>query len=391
MNNQGHPYQRSVVERVDDLIATAIGQGASDIHIEPYAQLVRVRFRVDGILAEQQSFSKDIAEQVVARVKILARMNVTQRRIPQDGKFFVGSGENKIDIRVATFPTVYGEKVVIRILDRTTHVLSLDQLGMLHTIKENVLSHIQRMHGLFLVTGPTGSGKTTTLYALLNYLNLPNRHIITLEDPVEYYLDGIVQSQVHTSAGFTFEHGMRSLLRQDPDIIMVGEIRDKQTAHIAIEAALTGHLVVSTLHTHDAPSAIARLADMGIEPFLINAALIGVVAQRLARRLCDACKKEQILLPQEQQLLDAWGHTMHASYTGDGCDVCDGLGTKGRVGIFQWLGMNEELRNCIHKKLPLDALYTAAHGQGMLNLRDDALTKVKEGIISFSHMLSLIM
>ncbi|HXW86459.1 MAG TPA: GspE/PulE family protein [Candidatus Bathyarchaeia archaeon] len=390
MSSQNHPHQRTVVERVDDLIATAIVHGASDIHLEPYADFMRVRFRIDGMLVMQPSFAHDIAEQIVARIKILARMNVTIKRVAQDGKFFVAAGDEKVDIRVATFPTVYGEKVVIRILDRTVHVLSLDQLGMHEHIQANILTHVQRMHGLLLVTGPTGSGKTTTLYALLNYLNMPDRHIITLEDPVEYYLDGIVQSQVHTSAGFTFENGMRSLLRQDPDVIMVGEIRDKQTARIAIEAALTGHLVVSTLHTHDAPSAVARLADMGIEPFLINAALIGVVAQRLARRLCDACKITHALSLQEQELLESWGHTVAAAYNSAGCDNCDGAGTKGRVGIFQWLSMNEQLRSCIHKNFSLDTLYSSAYQQGMLNLRDDAAVKVKEGIISFAHMLSLI-
>ncbi|HSC25338.1 MAG TPA: GspE/PulE family protein [Candidatus Babeliales bacterium] len=382
--------EQSVVARVDELLNNAITRRASDIHLESVREELRVRFRIDGVLVDQKSFSSSLSLSIIARLKILGGMNSAERRMPQDGKFNVMHHGNEIDVRVSTFPCLYGEKVVIRILNRMLQTISLGSLGfesiMLHTCKQL----LQRQSGFFLVTGPTGSGKTTTLYAALSFLHSSEKNIVTLEDPVEYSLNGITQAQINLAAGFGFEQGMRSLVRQDPDIIMVGEIRDKITARIAIEAALTGHLVLSTLHTTDAPSAIMRLMDMGVEPFLINAALSGILAQRLARKLCDACSQTRDATPEEEVLLQFYNIDNHMIYEAHGCQLCDYLGYKGRIGIFELLEISPALRTLIIKNPQFSDIYNQAVTDGMKSLVNDGADKVVKGIISLAEYIRII-
>ncbi len=381
----------SVVSRVDALLKHAIEHRASDIHLEPTRDELRVRFRIDGILVDQQPFSSSLTASIIARLKILANMDSAERRIPQDGKFHSMHEGNEVDIRVSTFPCLHGEKMVVRILDRMLQTINLDNLGFEPTMLDAFKRLMQRQSGFFLVTGPTGSGKTTTLYATLSLLHNSEKNIVTLEDPVEYSLRGITQAQINLPVGFTFEKGIRSLVRQDPDIIMVGEIRDKITARIAIEAALTGHLVLSTLHTTDAPSAIMRLMDMGIEPFLINAALSGVLAQRLARKLCGNCRQTRPATAEEKRLLKKSGiKDMNVVYESPGCAACDNLGYKGRVGIFELLEISPELRSLIIKNPQFDEMYQQAVADGMKTLESDGAHKVKEGIISLAEYARII-
>jgi type II secretory ATPase GspE/PulE/Tfp pilus assembly ATPase PilB-like protein len=376
---------------VEALLNDAIEHRASDIHLEPTRDELRVRFRIDGVLVNQKSFPASLSAAIIARLKILGNMNSAERRVPQDGKFHCINAGNEIDIRVSTFPCLYGEKMVIRILDRMLQTISFDSLGFEPTMLDAFKRLMQRQSGFFLVTGPTGSGKTTTLYAALSFLNSPEKNIVTLEDPVEYSLDGITQAQINPLAGFTFEKGIRSLVRQDPDTIMVGEIRDKITARIAIEAALTGHLVLSTLHTTDAPSAIMRLMDMGIEPFLINAALSGVLAQRLARKLCVACRKERAATTEERALLQSLGIENDYVYQADGCALCDDLGYKGRVGIFELLEISPALRALIIASPQFVDIYNQALADGMKPLASDGAHKVKEGIISLAEYMRILL
>jgi type II secretory ATPase GspE/PulE/Tfp pilus assembly ATPase PilB-like protein len=381
----------SVVSRVDALLQHAIEHRASDIHLEPTRDELRVRFRIDGILVDQQPFFSSLTASIIARLKILASMDSAERRIPQDGKFHLIHAGNEVDIRVSTFPCLHGEKMVVRILDRVLQTINLDNLGFEPTMLDAFKRLMQRQSGFFLVTGPTGSGKTTTLYATLSLLHNSEKNIVTLEDPVEYSLRGITQAQINLPVGFTFEKGIRSLVRQDPDIIMVGEIRDKITARIAIEAALTGHLVLSTLHTTDAPSAIMRLMDMGIEPFLINAALSGVLAQRLARKLCGSCRTTRPATVEEKRLLKQCGiKDMSEIYESHGCASCDNLGYKGRVGIFELLEISPELRSLIIKNPQFDEIYKQAVADGMKTLESDGAHKVKEGIISLAEYARII-
>lgn len=383
--------EQSIISRVDALLADAIMHRASDIHLEPMRDSLRVRFRIDGVLIDQKPFSAELSAPIIARLKILGNMNSAERRLPQDGKFHVMHHGNEIDIRVSTFPCLCGEKMVVRILDRTLQTINLDNLGFEPTMLDAFKRLMQRQSGFFLVTGPTGSGKTTTLYAALSFLHSAEKNIVTLEDPVEYSLQGITQAQINVPVGFTFDKGMRSLVRQDPDIIMVGEIRDKITARIAIEAALTGHLVLSTLHTTDAPSAIMRLMDMGIEPFLINAALSGILAQRLVRKLCVDCRQTRSAMSQEKHLLQSCGindiDTVHES---QGCDSCDNLGYKGRVGIFELLEISPALRSLIIQNPQFDEIYNQAVSDGMKTLVHDGAHKVKEGIISLDEYARII-
>lgn len=380
----------SIIARVELLLNDAIKHRASDIHLEPTRQELRVRFRIDGVLVDQNPFSIELSAAIVARLKILATLDSTERRIPQDGKFHVVYEGSEIDVRVSTFPCLYGEKVVVRILDRSLQTIQLDSLGLESTMLQAFKELLQRQSGFFLVTGPTGSGKTTTLYAALSFLHNSERNIVTLEDPVEYSLDGVTQAQINVPAGFTFEKGMRSLVRQDPDIIMVGEIRDKITARIAIEAALTGHLVLSTLHTADAPSAIMRLMDMGIESFLLNAALSGVLAQRLARKLCIDCRVSRAATIDEKKLLKKIGVKSELIYESFGCDSCDNLGYKGRVGIFELLEISPALRAFIIANATFDTICAQARADGMKTLQEDAAHKVKDGIISLAEYLRVI-
>lgn len=379
-----------VIRMVDTIIAQAIGQAASDIHFEPMATQLRIRMRIDGVLFDCQAVDHTIMQQMLARLKVLSNINIAEKRIPQDGKFCIINDGHEIDLRVSTFPTLFGEKVVVRILHRSDHTIALDTLGLDTQACAQVHSLIHRASGFFLVSGPTGSGKTTTLYAALSVLNNSQKNIITLEDPVEYFVPGITQGQIHPDAGFTFEKGIRSLLRQDPDIVMVGEIRDKQTAGIAIEAALTGHLVFSTVHTNDAPSVVMRLMDMGIEPFLINAGLTGVVAQRLARKLCNACKSEVPLTPAHSAFLAKYSVPLEKVFEARGCSQCNGLGYKGRIGIFELLIMSSGLRSLIVQHPSFEQIHAQARADGMRTLLEDGLNKVGQGIISLQELIRVV-
>jgi type IV pilus assembly protein PilB len=326
-------------------------------------------------------------QQIVSRLKVLAQMDIAEKRIPQDGKFSLSFEGNPIDFRVSTFPSLFGEKMVVRILDRAAHAMSLDQLGFAPAMLETIQEIAQKQSGFFLVTGPTGSGKTTTLYAILSALHAPEKNIITLENPVEYHLEGITQGHINTDAGFTFAKGIRALLRQDPDILMVGEIRDHETAGVAIEAALTGHLVLSTLHTNDAPSAVMRLMDMGIEPFLINASLSGVLAQRLVRKLCLQCREPIERMELHEHLLKKLAIDEDIQlYKGRGCAWCDGLGYRGRIGIFELLLINPALRALIVSHPNFDAIYDQVQRDGMHTMLQDGILKLKEGLVSLEEL-----
>ncbi|KKP28869.1 MAG: General secretion pathway protein E (Type II traffic warden ATPase)(Cholera toxin secretion protein EpsE) [candidate division TM6 bacterium GW2011_GWF2_30_66] len=391
-----------IINQVDLIIKNAIKSSASDIHIESGQDGARLRYRIDGILYDQPKIQENIKSQVVSRIKVLSNINLAEKRVPQDGKFIISSEDNlkNIDLRVSTFPSIYGEKVVIRILDRSKNMIRLDALGFDRKMEKDFISLLERPSGFILVTGPTGSGKTTTLYASLSHLNSPQKNIITLEDPVEYNLDGITQGQIHTDAGFTFAKGIRAVLRQDPDIAMIGEIRDKETAQTAIEASLTGHQVFSTLHTNDAPGAIMRLMDMRIEPFLLNAALTGVLAQRLARKICDNCKAERAVTDKEKKLLDKiikidktvknFGLDINKLYYGSGCDSCFNLGYRGRTGLFELLTVSQELRSLVIESPKFDDIRSRAILDGMTPMIIDGLHKVNLGEISLDELVRVV-
>lgn len=383
---------QSIVQHVDTLISDAIAKAASDIHLEPTAHHLRVRLRVDGLLYDQVPMSLSMMQQVISRLKVLAQMDIAEKRLPQDGKFTLSFEENQIDFRVSTFPSLFGEKMVVRILDRAAHAMSLDQLGFTPVMRDAIIEITHKQHGLFLVTGPTGSGKTTTLYAILSALHAPEKNIITLENPVEYHLEGITQGHINTDAGFTFAKGIRALLRQDPDILMVGEIRDRETAGVAIEAALTGHLVLSTLHTNDAPSAVIRLMDMGIEPFLINASLSGVLAQRLVRTLCFKCREPIERMSLHDHLMKKLSIDADIPlYRGRGCGACNGLGYKGRTGIFELLLITQALRARIVSHPLFDAIYDQVHQDGMHTMLQDGVLKLKAGLVSLEELARVMM
>lgn len=375
---------------VNTLLKTAIGCKASDIHLESTQEGLRVRLRIDGILIDHQRIELSLMPQVLSRIKVLAHINIAEKRIPHDGKFSSQCDTKVVDLRVSTFPSLYGEKMVIRILDRSHNKIALESLGMQTSILEHFKQLLEKSNGFFLVTGPTGSGKTTTLYAALSYLNAPDKNIITLEDPVEYSVQGVTQGQINPEAGFTFSKGVRSILRQDPDILMVGEIRDKETARTAIEAALTGHLVLSTLHTNDAPGVIMRLMDMGIEPFLINAAVTGMLAQRLVRKICTSCKEQVVPTDHDRILLQRLGLQVDRVYKGLGCSDCLGLGYKGRTGLFELLPMSSALRSLIIHKPYFDAIYAQAHADGMHTLMQDGIQKIHDGIITPQELVRVI-
>jgi len=382
--------EESIVDLVDALIERAVLSGASDIHIEPYRTEAKIRYRHDGILHDQNAVPYRCVQQVIARCKVLGSMNIAERRIPQDGKFNKDIKGHFIDFRVSTFPGLYGEKVVIRILDRSHHMITLDHVGLSQTLCNSFRELLHKPSGFLLVAGPTGSGKTTTLYAGLAELNNHERNIITLEDPVEYDLPGITQGQIRSDVGFTFEKGIRAILRQDPDIIMIGEMRDTQTAQIAIQAALTGHGVLSTVHTTDALSVIMRLIDMGIEPFLINAAVTGVLAQRLARMICTACRQSYTPSADEKAMLERLGSSIGTLYKGAGCAACDGHGYKGRIGIFELLVIDSGLRALIMRDPSRDVLYDYARSHGFKSLVDDGLEKVEQGVITLQELMRVV-
>ncbi|MEI6364578.1 MAG: ATPase, T2SS/T4P/T4SS family [Actinomycetes bacterium] len=382
-----------IVKFVNLLITQAIQDRASDIHLEPTEHDLRVRYRIDGVLHEVMRSPKSIQSGVISRLKIMADINIAERRIPQDGRLSVSAHGKKIDLRVATLPTVWGEKVVMRILDNSTARLDLSELGFTQNNYERYSESFGKPYGMILVTGPTGSGKSTTLYATLNILNRPEVNIITVEDPVEYRLPGISQVQTNVKAGLTFASSLRSILRSDPDIVLIGEIRDHETAQIAVEAALTGHLVLSTLHTNNAPSAITRLTEIGIEPFLVGSAVDAVLAQRLARRLCMKCK--EAYTPTEETLTTAkvnWDLSagIPTLYRPVGCPSCSSTGYKGRMALHEVMMVNEEIERLAVEHAPATEITAAALRSGMVTLRDDGMTKVFNGTTSIDEILRVV-
>jgi type IV pilus assembly protein PilB len=374
-----------VIKLVHSIVAEAIQQGASDIHVNPEEGDTRVLFRVDGVLAPAATIKRRMAMGVVSRIKIMADLDISERRVPQDGRFALTVDGRRVDIRVVTLPLVNGEGVVMRILDQGGGVVikGLESLDMQGAELERFATAIQRPNGAVLVTGPTGSGKSTTLYAALHELNDGERSILTIEDPVEKRIPGIKQMQIAPKAGVTFDVGLRSMLRADPDVIMVGEIRDRETAHIAIEAALTGHLVLSTLHTRDAPSALGRLIDMGIEPFLVSSAVDCIVAQRLVRMLCKHCKRPQTV---SAGVLAEHGLSGAEPYEPVGCSRCGSSGYRGRVALYEVMTVSEPIRGLILERASVDEMVAIALGEGMQRLRDDGLRKVREGATSIAEV-----
>jgi type IV pilus assembly protein PilB len=374
----------SVTQMFDLVMIQAIRDQASDIHFEPDEKELRVRFRIDGFLYEILTLPKALHPALTSRIKILAEMDIAETRLPQDGNFNVRMENRSFEIRVSTFPTIYGENVVLRLLDQTSPLLTLEELGFSDEMLQQYKQLLRKSNGMILVTGPTGSGKTTTLYASLNMINSLDKNIITIEDPVEYRLSLIRQTQVNPKAGITFATGLRSILRQDPDVIMVGEIRDLETSEIAIQASLTGHLVFSTLHTNNAPEAITRLLDIGVEPYLISSSLIGVLAQRLVRTICPQCK---IPSPPDPELLREVGDLVNslkespAFFRGKGCPFCKGSGYRGRIGIFELLLVNDRIRRLISEKASMEKIREVARETaGLRSFREDGLLKVLRGI-----------
>jgi type II secretion system protein E len=383
-----------VIKLVSMLLLEAHQSRASDIHIEPLEQKLRVRFRIDGVLQEMQAPPKRLHSAIVSRLKIMSRsMSIAEKRLPQDGRIQIRLGDKSIDLRVSTIPTVHGESVVMRILDKTSLLLGLPDLGFLSDDQAKFEQCINLPDGIILVTGPTGSGKTTTLYGCLNYMNKPDRKLITVEDPVEYQMNGINQVPVNASIGMTFPAALRSILRQAPNIIMIGEIRDHETASIAVNASLTGHLVLSTLHTNDAPSAIARLVDIGVKPFLVSSSVRAVVAQRLVRRLCPHCKAPSELSEYELGALQIEpGQIRQASVMRPvGCDRCRGRGYRGRMGIFEMFLVDDEVRNMINNNASTIALRQRARELGMRTLREDGVRKVLAGMTTAEEVISTTM
>jgi type IV pilus assembly protein PilB len=372
-----------VIKLVHSVVAQAAQQGASDIHINPEEGDTRVLFRVDGVLRPAAAIKKKMAIGVVSRIKIMADLDISEKRMPQDGRFALQVDGRRIDIRVVTLPLVYGEGVVMRILDKGAVVAGMDTLGMQPAELERFTSAIKKPNGTVLVTGPTGSGKSTTLYAALGALNDGERSILTIEDPVEQRMQGIKQMQIAPKAGVTFDVGLRSMLRADPDVVMVGEIRDRETAHIAVEAALTGHLVLSTLHTRDAPSALGRLADMGIEPFLVSSAIDCIVAQRLVRMLCKHCKRP---LKVSESVLAEHGLLGAEPFDPVGCSRCGNTGYRGRIGVYEVMTVSEKIRNMILEHASVDALVEVAIAEGMERMRDDGMKKVRAGLTSIAEV-----
>jgi type IV pilus assembly protein PilB len=372
-----------IIKLVHSIVAQAVQQGASDIHVNPEEGDTRVLFRVDGVLSPAATVKRKMAMGVVSRIKIMADLDISEKRLPQDGRFALTVDGRRVDIRVVTLPLVHGEGVVMRILDRGVVVQGLESLGMPAAELERFTSAINKPNGAVLVTGPTGSGKSTTLYAALSVLNDGERSILTIEDPVEQRIAGIKQMQIAPKAGVTFDVGLRSMLRADPDVIMVGEIRDRETAHIAVEAALTGHLVLSTLHTRDAPSGLGRLIDMGIEPFLVSSAIDCIVAQRLVRQLCTHCKRPQKV---SESVLAEHGLTGSEPFEAVGCSRCGGSGYRGRVGVYEVMSVSEHIRALILERASVDVMVAVAEREGMRRLRDDGLEKVREGVTSIAEV-----
>jgi type IV pilus assembly protein PilB len=390
-----------IVKLVNAIMTQAVAERASDVHIEPGERDVRIRFRVDGVLHEpMRPQPKNLQGGLISRLKVMADLNIAERRVPQDGRISMKVGTRQLDLRVATLPTVHGEKVVIRVLDKSNAMLALEDLGFLEASYARFATAFSKPYGAILVTGPTGSGKSTTMYSTLNILNEESKNIITVEDPVEYRMGGVNQIQVNPKAGLTFASALRSILRADPDIVLIGEIRDKETATIAIEAALTGHLVLSSLHTNDAPSAITRLVEMDVETFLVASAIDAVVAQRLARKLCEKCKEayrpEPVELSQAgfgEEELDQIGEIFRAPdnrETKNECKVCSGTGYRGRIGLYEVMLRSEEIERLTVERSSADAIRAVAIRQGMQTLRDDGLAKVRAGITSIEEVTRVV-
>jgi general secretion pathway protein E len=375
-----------IIRLLNAILMEAVRERASDIHIEPYEKGIEIRLRVDGIMSKILSPPKIIQEALISRIKIIAELDIAEKRLPQDGRIKLLVGGKNIDIRVSIIPTSLGERAVLRLLDRQTGIMSLDTLGFTGPVLKSFKNALSRQNGIILVTGPTGSGKTTTLYGSLLRLHTEERNIITVEDPVEYQLPGIGQMQVNPKIGLTFASGLRAILRQDPDIMMVGEIRDKETAEIAVHASLTGHLVLSTLHTNDAPGAITRLIDMGIEPFLVASSLICILAQRLVRVICPSCKESYTPSVQEQTYIDPQSPPS-LLYRGKGCNKCLGKGYLGRIGLYELLEITPDIRAMIIDRTDSQTIRTASISSGFKTLQANALEKVISGVTTIEEVL----
>lgn len=378
-----------VIRLVNFYIADAVGKGASDIHIEPFEKHVRIRFRIDGVLREQQMPPFNMKAGILTRLKLMAKMDIAERRLCQDGRINILVGNKMIDLRVSVIPTLYGEKIVMRILDRSALMLDLTKLGFSEGPLKKYLGAIESPYGIILITGPTGSGKTTTLYSTLARLNNPDRQIMTIEDPVEYNLHGINQIQVHEEIGLTFSNALRAFLRQAPNVILVGEIRDAETAEIAIRAALTGHLVFSTIHTNDAPTTINRIVDIGVPPYLVSSALVLIQAQRLVRRICPKCREE---IEADEKILEEAGIPKGTFpdgkiFKGKGCTNCNQTGYKGRIGLYEVMPISPEIRSLILKGGSSDDIAKQAAKEEMFTLRDDGIDKVKQGVTTIDELM----
>ncbi|HEX7940462.1 MAG TPA: GspE/PulE family protein [Gemmatimonadaceae bacterium] len=381
--------QAPVIKLVNLMILEALRARASDVHLETVPDGLRVRYRIDGVLQEISHSPRQYQAAVISRIKIMAGLNIAERRVAQDGRIRLRLSDRELDLRVSITPTLHGEGVVLRILDRGAGVRDLDELGLAEGVRQGIELIIRQPHGIMLVTGPTGSGKTTTLYGALLRLNQPGVKIVTVEDPVEYQIDGVTQIPVNTKAGLTFAAALRSILRHDPDVIMVGEMRDRETAEIAIQAALTGHLVFSTLHTNDAPSGIARMVDMGVEPYLVTATVSGILAQRLVRLVCEACGEEYqppppALAAFRQMRLDLPRPQFRR---GRGCDACNGTGYRGRTGIYELMQLTDDLRARILSGAPIAEIRALAEANGLVSLREAAWAKACAGVTTFEEVL----
>ncbi|MEK4046418.1 ATPase, T2SS/T4P/T4SS family [Paenibacillus sp. FSL H8-0048] len=376
-----------IVRLVNQMIQQAVSLRASDIHVDPGENNLSIRYRIDGTLRTERIIPKQMQGFITARLKIMARLNIAERRLPQDGRIKMQFDYKMVDIRVSSLPTMHGEKIVLRLLDLSTGVKSVDTLGFSELNADAFRDMITKPYGILLITGPTGSGKSTTLYSALSQLNTENANIITIEDPVEYQLEGVNQVHVNPAIGLTFAAGLRSILRQDPNIVMVGEIRDTETAEIAVRASLTGHLVLSTLHTNDAISTISRLRDMGVEPYLIASSLLGVVAQRLVRKICPDCKEEHKPTEQESIMLRRYGLPAEVIYQGKGCGNCNNTGYRGRIAIHEVLTINDHLRQLITDSASIEELRAAGREQGMIQLVEDGFVKVSKGITTLQEVM----
>ena len=377
-----------VIRLVNLILFEAVKGGASDVHVQPYEERLVVRFRIDGILFDAFDVPKPLQDEVTSRIKVIGKMNIAEKRLPQDGRATVQVGDRRIDLRIASLPGSHGERVVLRLLDKSARLYTLPEIGMGQETLVRFREAIRLEHGLILVTGPTGSGKSTTLYAALQEINSRDRNVVTLEDPIEYQLDGISQTQINTKKGLTFAAGLRSVLRQDPDIIMVGEIRDEETAVMAIQSALTGHLVFSTLHTNDAASAVTRLLDLGIEPYLVSSSLLAVLAQRLVRKVCRNCTEERPASKEELEFVQQAGSSVLTgrSTHGRGCSNCRETGYRGRVGIFELLAVDDQVRKRIQDRSNASEIRDTALSEGMELLRDDGIAKIIQGLTTVDEV-----